>query len=166
MSGHHGRLFPLIMTAGCLLLSGCQPSSPGPPPSPPASGGHAAGEPTDAQVKAEIVAKGCLLSPDLGTHAGCLSVDGYTFSAINRHGQMCLYTNRIGQVSYPITMVVTATGHFQDGDQPFSIPAEGADPAQSAFMFYYSDYYKGWNYTVAPLSQATTPDSSGRCPPQ
>ena len=167
------KLLPLILLSGSVLLAGCQTSSVGPTTSttpsanesgsPIASTGHAAGEPTDAEIETEIEAKGCLLSPDLGTHAGCTSVDQYQYSAITRHGLVCYYPSRTGQLSYPITMEVMATGHYQDGDFPVSVVADGS-AAHPALMFYYSATDGAWQYNSAALSVATTPDASRHCP--
>lgn len=154
-----------FLVAVCaLLLAGCQAapiagSSPPPPGASPAPV-LAAGEPTDEQVKSAVEAKGCITAPDPGTHAACISVDGYSFSAISRHGRRCQVINRISIPSYPITMVVTATGHYQDGlDREFSLPDASTDTAVRAFMFVYSETYKAWGYNITRLSDA------GACSP-
>jgi hypothetical protein len=161
-----------VAVLGVSLLAACGGASPTPTSLPSGSSeasGHASGEPTDAEVLAEIVNKGIIICPDRGTNAACNLVDGQTVTDMTRHGLLCQNINNAGVrfavVSYPITMVVTATGHYEDGvNQSFTIPTAGVASDEAAFIFQRNTTDQSWNYYIAPLSTLSPPDSPGHCP--
>jgi hypothetical protein len=168
------RFAVVVAVLGMSLVAACGGTSTNPSSAPSSSteaSGHASGEPTDAEVLAEVVHKGTIICPDRGVNAACLSVDGQTVTNMTRHGLLCQNINdpaaglRYAVVSYPITMLVSAVGHYQDGvDMPFTVPTAGAATVEAAFIFQRSATDQSWNYNVAPLSDLSAPDSPGHCP--